>query len=152
MELLGGLLPLLLPLALLVIGGLVGASRERAHLADLDQREQALAHVVVTDLRGLPAGQVPAEGGLLVSGNVVVATDYFKRFAAGLRNLVGGEVGSLSPVLARGRREARLRMVQEALAAGATVVVNVRFETSTIAIGASEVICYGTALRTSPSP
>ena len=85
---------------------------------------------------------------MFVSGSVVIATDYYKRLAASLRNLVGGEVKALSPVLDRGRREARLRMVEEAMAAGATMVVNVRFETSTITLGASEIICYGTALRT----
>jgi len=142
------LLQLGVPIALLVVGGLVGQQRERAHLADLTEREQRTVHVPVTDLNRPPVGTSIQPGAMFVSGSVVIATDYYKRLAASLRNLVGGEVKALSPVLDRGRREARLRMVEEAMAAGATMVVNVRFETSTITLGASEIICYGTALRT----
>ena len=147
MELLGPLTPYLFTLVLLVVGGLVGRARERRHLSELDEREAALAHILVVDLRTPPSGRRIADGAAMVSGNVVVGTDYFKQFAAGLRNLVGGEVRSLNPVLERARREARLRMVEEATRVGATMVVNVRFETSTISLNASEVICYGTALR-----
>ncbi|WP_205712165.1 YbjQ family protein [Euzebya rosea] len=143
------LLQLGVPIALLVIGGLVGQQRERAHLADLTEREQRTAHVPVTDLSRPPVGTTVQSGAMFVTGSVVIATDYYKRLAASLRSLVGGEVRALSPVLDRGRREARLRMVEEAIAAGASMVVNVRFETSTITLGASEVICYGTAIRTS---
>ena len=141
------LLQLSVPIALLVIGGLIGRQRERAHLAELTQREQQFAHIVVTDLAAPPPGMPPAQGARMVSGNVVVASDYFKRFSASLRNLVGGEVRALTPLLERGRREARLRMLEEARAAGGNVVLNVRFETSTISLGASEIICYGTAIR-----
>jgi uncharacterized protein YbjQ (UPF0145 family) len=44
-----------------------------------------------------------------VSGSVVVSVDYFKRFLAGLRTLVGGRVTSYETLLDRARREAILR-------------------------------------------
>lgn len=90
----------------------------------------------------------------LFVGSVVIASDYFKSFAAGLRNLVGGRVIVYESLLDRGRREAVLRMKEDAIAWGATQIVNVRFETSSIGGQSSksknamvEVMAYGTAIR-----
>ena len=44
-------------------------------------------------------------------------------------------------------KEATERMVREALSMGANAVVNVRFATSSIAQGASELFAYGTAVK-----
>ena len=63
----------------------------------------------------------------LFLGSVVVSADYFKMFASALRSLVGGRVIVYESVLDRGRREAILRMKEQAIAWGATQVVNVRF-------------------------
>ncbi|MGI9017285.1 MAG: YbjQ family protein [Euzebya sp.] len=134
------------PLSLLLVGYVIGTILEQRHLRELTQREAAMAHVLVTNLRRLPPG-MSATAGTLVSGNVVVATDYFKRFLAGLRNLVGGEIKTYRRVMDRGRREARLRMVEEASRLGAQTVINVRYLTSTVANDAAEIICYGTAIR-----
>ena len=54
MELLGPLTPYLFTLVLLVVGGLVGRARERRHLSELDEREAALAHIMVVDLPSDP--------------------------------------------------------------------------------------------------
>ena len=84
----------------------------------------------------------------------MVSADYFKMFASALRNLVGGRVVVYESVLDRGRREAVLRMKEQAIAWGATQVVNVRLETSTIGnrtggkgLVAIEVTAYGTGVR-----
>lgn len=143
------LLQLGVPVGLLVLGGLVGMARERAHLADLAVRERALGAFLTTDLQAVP-GRPPEPGGQLVSGNVVIASDYYKTFAAAIRGLVGGEVRALTPLMERGRREAHLRMVAEAQAIGADAVVNVRFETSMISQISAEVLCVGTAIRRHP--
>ena len=45
------------------------------------------------------------------------------------------------------RTEALSRMVQQAEQLGANAVVNIRFGTSTITQGASEILAYGTAVR-----
>ncbi len=87
-------------------------------------------------------------------GATVVASDYLKTFVANLKNLFGGELKSFASLMDRSRREARLRMVEEARRQGAIGVINVRFETSQIGAatsqskgsGMSEVICYGTAI------
>ena len=62
-------------------------------------------------------------------------------------NIVGGELKSYSILLAQARKEAMERMVKNAEDMGAEAVVNFRYETSTIAAAASEVIAYGTAVK-----
>ncbi|MGH8664838.1 MAG: YbjQ family protein, partial [Burkholderiales bacterium] len=84
-----------------------------------------------------------------VHGTVVVSADYFKTFVAGLRNLIGGRFRAYETLLERARREAVLRLKEQARAKGARLVVCVRFETTSISSGwapAIEVLAYGTAL------
>ncbi len=104
----------------------VGGFRERAHFKSLDQREAANSDVVVNNLKTIPNGD-SVRSALMVSGNTVVATDYFKTFAMGLRSFVGGEMRSAQTLMIRARREALLRMIDEARAMGAKEVYNVRF-------------------------
>lgn len=141
------LLPLAVTVVLIVVGLVFGRSRERAHIRELDAREAAAASIVVTDLRTAPPRVHPRRAAY-VSGSAVIATDYFKTIAAQLRAIVGGEVKSLGTLIDRARREARLRMIEEARAGGAVAVINVRIETSEIGGNTpmTEVFAYGTAL------
>lgn len=135
---------------LILLGFLVGRSRERRHFADLDRREAAAASVMVVDVKQPPPG-LAVGGGALVMGEVVIAADYFKSFGAMLRNLLGGELKTYQTMLSRARREARLRMIEQAQTLGSELIVNVRFEWSDVGprIASAEIFCYGTAL-TSP--
>jgi uncharacterized protein YbjQ (UPF0145 family) len=134
--------------ALLTVGFAVGRYRERSHLHRLDAGEAAVAAIVLTDLKTAPPGIDVVEAHL-VMGESVIATDYWKTFAAGIRNLFGGEVRSLNTLMSRARRQARLRMVQQAVQLGASAIINVRFETAIIGGGPApitEIYAYGTAL------
>jgi len=139
-------------LSLLLLGLVIGKVTEMSHFQRLDAEEQMLADIMVSDMKRLPEGYVATEG-RLVSGAAVIATDYFKVFAASLRNLFGGEVKSYETLLARARREAMVRMLREARALGANAVWNVRLETSTIQgqqpgkSGGVEALAYGTAMK-----
>ena len=90
----------------------------------------------------------------LVTGSVVISVDYFKRIIAGLRSLVGGRVKTYEPLMDRARREALLRMIEDAQARGYDAVVNVRLETSRLAnsrrdgkgIAGIEMLAFGTAI------
>ena len=82
----------------------------------------------------------------LVQGNTVRARHVGRDILAGLRNLVGGEVGQYSRLLADAREEALQRMLRHADGMGANAVVNLRFTTSSIMHGASEMLTYGTAV------
>lgn len=134
--------------ALLLAGFAIGRIRERSHLAELDREEARLSSILLTDLRTPPPGMAVEEAHL-VMGEAVIATDYWKTFAAGIRNLFGGEVQSLGTLMWRARRQARARMVAQAAQLRASVVINVRMETAEIGGGRApitEVYAYGTAL------
>jgi len=131
----------------------IGRAVERAHFRRLAAGEAELAEqIVLSDLKRLPSNW-RARGATLVTGEAVIATDYFKMFAAGCRKLIGGPVRSYESLVERARREALLRMLHEAQNVGANVVWNVRVETSTIQghqqgkSGGVEVLAYGTAMR-----
>ncbi len=95
-----------------------------------------------------PPGLDPVHGEL-VMGSAVIGTDYFKQFLSSWRMLFGGEMKSYQTVLGRARREANVRMLEQAFDLGARAVINVRYETSQISRGlaASEIVAYGTMVR-----
>lgn len=141
----------------LVLGYGVGRWLERRHYASIREREQKLRHVVALNTRYVPEG-VAAASAQLVAGGVVISSDYFKTFVAGLRSLVGGRFRGYETLLERARREALLRLKAQAEAAGSTLVIGVRFETTHIAGSSTpsvEVLAFGTALiapRGLPAP
>ena len=93
-------------------------------------------------------GQASTRNLGLVRGSTVRAKHIGTDIVASLRNLVGGEMSEYSSLLAGSREQAIDRMVAEARKLGADAVVGVRMETSLIAAGASEVMTYGTAVKT----
>ena len=140
----------------LAFGFSIGTIVERRHFRRLKEREAALRDLLVTDTKTLPAGYAPRPFGL-VTGQVVIASDYFKTFAAGLRKLVGGDLRTYETLMERARREALVRMMESAKQMGANRVINVRFSTSNIGSGGSqrrrrgaamvEMYAYGTAVN-----
>ncbi|MFQ5506014.1 MAG: YbjQ family protein [Planctomycetota bacterium] len=82
----------------------------------------------------------------LVQGNTIRAKHLGRDIAAGLKNLVGGELRGYTELLTESRREALNRMINQAKELGANAVLNVRFSTSSITQGAAELFAYGTAV------
>ena len=101
--------------------------------------------IILTNLENVPGCTITAHYGL-VAGSTVRAKHIGRDIAAGLKNLVGGELKGYTELLQEARNEAIQRMVQQAAALGANAVVNVRFSTSSITQGASELFAYGTAV------
>lgn len=135
---------------LLFIGFIFGRINEANHFARLRQAEHDLAHIVTTNIKLLPSDL--EKGGTMVTGNVVVAVDYFKKIAAALKMLIGGRLRTYETLLERARREAIIRMKQEADYIGADAIYNVRLEFSAIgsqpqAFGGVELLAYGTAVK-----
>lgn len=139
-------------LALLLVGFVFGRLNERRHFRHLAVREHELRDILVFATRTLPIDGAGAS--ILVCGSVVIGEDYFKRVAAALRSLVGGPLTAYESLMERGRREAIVRMKEEARRRGATMVFNVRFETASLAedglrrqaLFSAEFLAYGTAL------
>jgi uncharacterized protein YbjQ (UPF0145 family) len=82
----------------------------------------------------------------IVSGSTVRAKHAGRDIMAGLKNIVGGELKGYTELLSEARDEAMNRMIEHAQGLGANGVVNVRFSTSSVAAGASEIYVYGTAV------
>ena len=132
---------------LLVLGYLFGRVAERQHYKRIIKREEELQHLPVVASRYPPVDREYSQR--LVSGNVVVASDYFKSFLANLINIFGGRVTPFESMLDRARRESILRMKDEAIKMNAAYVFNIKFDTTRIATGkvaAMEVVAYGTAM------
>lgn len=137
--------------ALLVSGYLFGRLAEVRHQKSIVKRELGSQGLPVVASRYPP--QDMAYDQVLVSGSVVIASDYFKSFMAGLINLFGGRVSPYESMLDRARREALLRMKAVAGEQQARYVFNVKYDTTRIAVGrvgAMEVLAYGTAMIPRP--
>ena len=99
----------------------------------------------ISNLESIPGRATLRHLGL-VQGSTVRAKHFGRDFMAGLKNVVGGELRAYTELLNESRQEAIDRMLQQARAAGANAVVNVRFSTANITTGAAEVMAYGTAV------
>ena len=134
---------------LMLVGYVAGRISEQAHYRSIRKREKLFERVTVFSSRFPPTVSQPFEA-TLVCGSVVVSQDYFKAVAAGLYSIFGGRVRSYESLLDRARRESVLRMKHAAMRKGASMVVNVKFQTAQVpgrGVGAVELIAYGTALR-----
>lgn len=138
---------------ILAAGGLVvGSILERLHFTSIREREEATASLPIIPTQSYDTDRVVTEGRLIVS-SVVISLDYFKRIFASLRNIFGGNVRSYESLLDRAKREAILRLKEQA--ADSDLIVNLRLETSTLAytqsrkkgIGGIEVVAYATAIK-----
>lgn len=135
---------------LVVIGYGVGRVLEARHYRSIRAREQELRDIMVFASRFPPTLEPLRQN--LVAGSVVISTDYFKRVVAGLQSIIGGRLKSYESLLDRARREAILRMKAEARGLGATMIVNVKFQTFSIpgrkpgSLVGVEMLAYGTAL------
>jgi len=139
---------------LLAIGLFVGKTTEIRHLRDLDRRERETAAIVLSDLKTFPGLADNQPQGILVTGEAVIATDYFKSFLARLKKIVGGEIRSYESLVVRARREAILRMKSQATALGFNAICNVRLDSADIGGNANSqriamvaVLASGTAYR-----
>lgn len=83
----------------------------------------------------------------LVKGNTVRARNIGRDIGAGIRNLVGGEVKTYTEMTIQAREEAYNRMVNEAIDLKADAIIGVKFSTSMVMQGASEMLAYGTAVK-----
>lgn len=148
------LIQLSLPIVMLVVTYFIGHWLEKKHYISIRQREENFLEMPAVTFRDLPSGWQAARSSM-VTGSVVISLDYFKRFLAGLRGIVGGRIKAYETLLDRARREALLRMKEEATKKGYDAIINVRLETARLATGRRdgkgtagvEVLAFGTAIK-----
>ena len=99
--------------------------------------------MIIVTTQDVPGKTVTKTFGL-VRGNTIRARHIGRDIAAGLRNIVGGEITDYTKMMAESREQAIDRMIEEAESLGANICA--RFTTSMIMQSASEILCYGTAV------
>ena len=82
-----------------------------------------------------------------VKGSTIQTVNALKDIGAGLKTLVGGELGNYNEMMMKARDIATERMIKEAESLGADAVVCLRYSTSAIMQSAAEVMAYGTAVK-----
>ncbi|MEL7001307.1 MAG: YbjQ family protein [Bacteroidota bacterium] len=85
----------------------------------------------------------------IARGSTVRARNVGRDIFAGLKNLVGGEIDEYTQLLAQSREQAMQRMIHDANRLNADAIINIRFTTSMVMQGTSEILAYGTAVKLS---
>ena len=83
----------------------------------------------------------------IARGSTVRSRNIGRDIFASLKNIVGGEIEEYTKLQADAREQALQRMINNAKKLDADAIVNVRFTTSVVAQGASEMLAYGTAVK-----
>jgi len=104
-----------------------------------------MSKLIITNVETVPGKKIVKHLGM-VNGNTVRSKHAGRDIMAGFKNIFGGELKGYTELLNESREEAISRMLEQAGAIGANAVVNVRFSTSSVAAGASELFVYGTAV------
>jgi uncharacterized protein YbjQ (UPF0145 family) len=102
--------------------------------------------IIITTTENIPGKQIKEILGV-VKGSTVRARNIGRDIGAGLKSLVGGEIKTYTQMANDSRDEAFNRMINEAINLKADAVIGIRFTTSMIMQGASEMLAFGTAVK-----
>jgi len=105
-----------------------------------------VAELIITTGNEIPGKKTVQVLGV-VRGSTVRARNIGRDIGAGLKNLIGGEIKTYTEMADNARDEAFNRMANQAINTGADAIIGVRFMTSMIMQGASEMLAYGTAVK-----
>lgn len=89
----------------------------------------------------------------VVRGIIVRAPTIAQGILGGLKSIVGGKIGAYTEMCEQARQQAYDLLIDHASAIGANAVVGLRYDASDIGRtrgGATEVLCYGTAVVIEP--
>ncbi len=101
--------------------------------------------MLITNIEYVPNKEIVEHYGI-VTGSTVRSKHVGRDVMAGFKNIFGGELKGYTELLSESREEALDRMIAQATSLGANAILNVRFSTSSVAAGASELYVYGTAV------
>ena len=82
----------------------------------------------------------------IARGSTVRSRNVARDLVAQLKNIIGGEIEEYTKLQAHAREQALERLIVDAQKLSADAVLNIRFTTSVIAQGTSEILAYGTAV------
>ncbi len=102
--------------------------------------------MIITTTSFIAGVEIEATLGV-VSGSTVRSKHVGRDIMANLKGIVGGELKGYTEMMTESREMATQRMIEQADALNADAIVSVRYATSAIEAGASEVLAYGTAVK-----
>ena len=102
--------------------------------------------MIITTTENIPNKKIKETLGICIV-STVRARNVGRDIFAGLKNIIGGEIQEYTKLQAQSREQALERMINDAEKLGANAIVNVRFTTSMVMQGASEILAYGTAVE-----
>jgi uncharacterized protein YbjQ (UPF0145 family) len=85
----------------------------------------------------------------LVRGIIVRSPTIAQGILGGLKNIIGGHIGAYTEMCEQARLQAYEQMVVHAQDVGANAIVGTRYDAAEVVSkgSATEVLCYGTAVR-----
>lgn len=113
-------------------------------------RHYSVSHQMATTAFELPNFRVTQTLGV-VRGIVVRSRNVFATLGAAFQQVVGGNITIWTKMCEETRSDAFDIMIQHASEIGANAIVGVRYDTTEIATGVTEVLCYGTAVIVEPT-
>jgi uncharacterized protein YbjQ (UPF0145 family) len=102
--------------------------------------------MIVTTMNDIPGYEIDEVYGE-VMGLTVRSRNVGSQMGAGFKALIGGELKGMTKALVDSRQQVMERMMAEAEAKGANAIVAMRFDTSDMGTGWTEICAYGTAVR-----
>jgi uncharacterized protein YbjQ (UPF0145 family) len=94
----------------------------------------------------LPGYKIISNCGL-VRGVLVRSRSIFGNIGAAFQTLAGGNITLYTELCEKTRRDAFELMIIHAEQVGGNAVIGVRYDTTEVMSGVTEVICYGTAVK-----
>lgn len=113
-------------------------------------KESMVSKIIAVTSDSLPTREITSVLGS-ARGSTVRAKHVGRDIAAGLKNIVGGEIVGYTEMMAEAREEALYRMKLDAHGQGANAIIAFRYSTSMIDAGSAEVTAYGTAVWAEPT-
>ncbi len=102
--------------------------------------------MIYTTTETIPGKEIEAVLGI-VNGNVVQSKHIGRDIMAGLKGIVGGELKGYTEMLMEARNIAVERLIEDAVKLNADAIVGIRFTTSSVTDGASEILVFGMAVK-----
>jgi uncharacterized protein YbjQ (UPF0145 family) len=106
--------------------------------------KQLMKHPMTTTTFTIEGFKVVKQLGV-VRGITVRSRSIFGTIGAGIQTIFGGNISLFTELCEKSRAEAFDMMVEHARQIGANAVIGVRYDTTELMGGVTEVLCYGTA-------
>lgn len=142
---------LIFVISLIVWGYFRGSRNYKAHIKQLDFEEQQVKDILIFATKYPDQSSSLPLDPILVAGSAVISVDHFRYFLSSLRKFVGGNYSVYEDLTLRARRQAIIRMKQQAQKYNTQMIFNVKYQTTPLSnqqqgeMPQVEVLAYGTA-------